>query len=551
MFSGSPYRCAMLEVQLTAVGELRVNNMKKIWVGDGPEHEFPQYCTALCVGVVESAISLEDGFPSPVGKKIAFIVKADNEETIDDLALEVGNHYLAYGMDFSYANHNTVLSTAENNLSLFEDLFGLNKNSGGDLEAEAVLSQFDCYMTVCDYASLPVIYNGENGVELRTDLREYHHKEGSIVYMTKVPAEEVVPQYTVPTVEKLDGSAEEYLQSEEGALWRQMLEDMEISNHGFPVLAVDKPGYQMAFTQENARIVEGRDFTEKERTEGSKVCIVSETLATQNQLSVGDKLQMQTYANDHNIGNPSVDLLNSSFPCATMYSHAMGFTSEMEEYEIVGIYRQNNAWENVDDPYGFTPNTIFVPKDSISGDARTGTKGIFYTLVLHNGKMEELQELQNEAGYPDLFLCFDQGYSDIVEALDAYEGVSQKAFYIGIAGCAVIMLLFLVLFPLQQGRNLSIMSSLGAPRSKRIGFIVGSSFGILLPGVVISGTAGALLWKQVAAKLMESVNVLIPMNADTVVLSVSISAALLAAMLLAVTLIAIPMSSDKGLMKRK
>ena len=232
-----------------------------------------------------------------------------------------------------------------------------------------------------------------------------------------------------------------------------------------------------------------------------------------------------------------------------MYSHAMGFTSEMEEYEIVGIFRQNNAWENVDDPYGFTPNTIFVPKGSISGDARTGTKGIFYTLVLHNGKMEELQKLQNEAGYPDLFLCFDRGYSDIVEALSAYEGVSEKAFYIGIAGCAVIMLLFLVLFPLQQGRNLAIMSSLGAPRGKRIGFVVGSSLGILLPGVAIGGTAGALLWKQVAAKLMESVNVLIPMNADTVVLSVSISVALLVTMLLAVTLIAIAISGDKGLSK--
>ena len=260
---------------------------------------------------------------------------------------------------------------------------------------------------------------------------------------------------------------------------------------------------------------------------------------------------MQTYAYDYNFKAHTTDINKTSFPNAGFYSHAMGFTSEMEEYEIVGLYRQINAWEKTDDPYGFTPNTIFVPKGSITGDARTGRRGIFYSLVLHNGKMQELQKLQNQAGYPDLFLCFDQGYSKIVKALDAYEGVSQKAFYIGAASCGVILLLFLALFPLQQGKNLSIMCSLGAPRGKRIGFVVGSSLGILLPGTLLGGTAGALLWKKVATTLMESVNVTIPMSANTLVLSLSLSAALLLVSLALVTLLAVCISGDKGLSKRK
>ena len=62
----------------------------------------------------------------------------------------------------------------------------------------------------------------------------------------------------------------------------------------------------------------------------------------------------------------------------------------------------------------------------------TGRKGgIFYSLILQNGKKEEFENLQAEAGYPGLFICLDQGYSEIVKSLDAYESVSANALYVG------------------------------------------------------------------------------------------------------------------------
>lgn len=543
---GHPYRSAVLEIKLTGTSSFQ-RNTRKISTSDGVEFEYLESVCTLCTGTVESVVELEKGFTSPVGKTIAFILTADTEETLKAMQLEIGERYLIYGMDYSDMDGDFKDSMVTNYLPLFEEIFGAIKSS-----EDVILEQFDCYMSVCDYASLPIMYNAENGFELRTDLREFLYKEGNLVRVDYIPSEEFVPNYTLPTVAKLDSTADAFIHSNDSVLWRQMLDNMEISNHGFPVLAVDKLGYQMAFIRGDARIVEGRDFTEAEREEGAKVCILSESLAIENGISIGDTLAVQAYANDYNVGLQRSNLLASStFPSAGAYSHVMGFTSEPEEYTIVGLYRQNNAWENKNDPYGFTPNLIFVPKGSISGDARTDDRGILYTLVLHNGKMEALQKLQNEAGYPDLFLCFDQGYTEIAEALDAYEGVSQKAFYVGLAGCAVILILFFVLFPLQQGQNLAIMCSLGAPRGKRIGFILGSSLGILLPGALLGGTAGALLWKKAAEKLMESVHVTIPMSADTVLLSVSLTGILLLGMLILVTFLALIVSGEKGLIKRK
>ena len=231
--------------------------------------------------------------------------------------------------------------------------------------------------------------------------------------MKEVPAEEYIPDYRVPTMARLEGEAEDFLASEEGFLWRQALKEMEISNHGFPVLAVEKLGYQAAFVRGQTRIVEGRDFTEEERSGGSRVCILSESLAAANGLKVGDTIDLRYYGYDYNIAAQQESMSRTSSPSAAIYSRREGFLAETEKYRIVGLYRQNNAWRNGDDPYGFTPNTVFVPKASVSGEMMTKKGGVYYSIVLQNGKKYEFEELQREAGYPDLFLCTDQGYSQI------------------------------------------------------------------------------------------------------------------------------------------
>lgn len=548
---GHPYRCAMLEVTLTAVGTV-LHEEEVVYFSASGSGKYRQCISVLCTGTVEQVIGLEQGFDSPVGKTITFPVCAYDEAGLEAMELEVGQRYLIYGMDYVDFCGATVESEVTKRLDQFVELYGTYVPQIPDYMGEVYdhyQEQVQCYMTVCNYADFPVLY--EAG-DVRTDLRKYSQwGDGRESKISFIPAEEYLSMYSVPTVKKLSGTAQDYINSDEGALWKKTLGDMEINNHSFPVLAVKKLGYQVAFARGDARIVDGRDFTEAERTEGAKVCIISETVAYQNGLSVGDCINMQTCAIDRNVRADEKSMEGTCFPSAAFYSSAKGFTSEQEEYQIVGIYRQNNAWERTDDAYGFTPNVIFVPQGSISGDMKIDSSGIFYTLVLENGKMEQFQALQEEAGYPDLFICMDQGYTEIVAGLDAYESVSLKALVVGVGSSVIIMLLFMLLFPCRQSRTLTRMSALGTPRGKRIQFHLASTFYILLLGALLGGIAGAQLWDLVAEALMETVNVQITLQTNMTLLAPCLVVAVVAVVMLATLPVAVLMDGDRGLMKKK
>lgn len=538
--AGYPNRCAMLEVTLTAVGTEIMEKTKSYGTPEGEMQTFRTSITLLCAGRIEKVLGLEQGFASPVGSTIALLIRCYDEEDLAAMELEPGNRYLVYGLDYTEMDAMSREMAVLNYYPLYDELFGEN------------LEQVDCRMTVCNEIDFPVICQEGDDFVLREDLRNKYIFADNQIRYTQVPAEEMTETYTIPTMVKLSGTGEAFLQEGEGQLWKETLEHMEINNHGFPVLAVDKLGYQVAFARGDSRITEGRDFTQEELTRESRVCIISENLAVGNGLSVGDTIPMQTYGYDPNIEIVQREIaLGTRFPSAAIYSDVTGFTSQMEEYTIVGIYRQNNAWENQDDVYGLTPNVIFVPKGSISGDFRLGNQGIFYTLVLHNGKMTEFQELQTQAGYPDLFICMDGGYTEIASGLDTYEGVAAKALYIGAGGSAVILLLFLVLCPLQQRKNLFLMGSLGTSPGVKIRHIFVSTMALMVPGVVLGVLTGALLWKQVATVLMGTMHVQIPMEANMAVLAPCLAAGLVAAMAVLVLTLAAAMSGSKGMMNRK
>ena len=538
--AGYPYRCAMLEVTLTAVGTEIMEKTKSYGTPEGEMQTFRTSITLLCAGRIEKVLGLEQGFASPVGSTIALLIRCYDEEDLAAMELEPGNRYLVYGLDYTEMDAMSREMAVLNYYPLYDELFGEN------------LEQVDCRMTVCNEIDFPVICQEGDDFVLREDLRNKYIFADNQIRYTQVPAEEMTETYTIPTMVKLSGTGEAFLQEAEGQIWKETLEYMEISNHAFPVLAVDKLGYQVAFARGDSRITEGRDFTQEELTRESRVCIISENLAVGNGLSVGDTIPMQTYGYDPNIAVVQYELIwGTRFPSAAIYSDEMGFTSDVEEYTIVGIYRQNNAWENQDDVYGLTPNVIFVPKGSISGDFRLGNQGIFYTLVLHNGKMKEFQKLQTQAGYPDLFICMDGGYTEISSGLDTYEGVAAKALYIGAGGSAVILLLFLVLCPLQQRKNLFLMGSLGTSPGGKIRHIFVSTMALMVPGVVLGVLTGALLWKQVATVLMGTMHVQIPMEANMAVLAPCLAAGLVAAMAVLVLTLAAAMSGSKGMMNRK
>ena len=546
-----PYRCAMLTVTLTKIGTIGTEKTIRIRYA-GEEKRLLENTTYLCVGTIESAVGLGKDFVSPVGKSIVLHITVYGKEDFDKLGLQVGQTYLVYGENYADGNEQINKTYIYNHRDAYEELFGKVYYRNGLPNYAPMLEQYDCTMTLCDYSSLPWNFTTDSGITTLWDERPYYICYGDAVRFRSAPADEYIADYQLPIITTLNGSVEDFLVSDEGALWKKKLDEMAINNHSFPVLCVDKLGYQAAFSREQARIVDGRDFTENELAGGEKVCIISQSVAARSGVQVGDTIELKTYAYDPNIVIQRNEICDgTAYPSAAIYSEALGFTSEMETYTIVGLYRQEDAWENNYDPYGFTPNTVFVPKSSVTAEMITKDSGIYSTLVLQNGKLEEFKALMEEAGYPDLFICYDQGYSEFVASLDAYEEVSQKAFYIGFAAFVVIVLLFLFLYPAQQKRALMLMGTLGASAWGRFSHTFISILCVLVPGAALGGYVGSKLWTRIAAALMEWINIEIALESDMTAIAPKLTAASLATVAFAALIVSAALCRNRGLMKRK
>ena len=595
-FNGSNC-CAVLVVTLTEIGDEYTQNGGGYRYNDGPEGV--KSITLTCRGTVDRVIALQEGYRDPSrGMNAVLNIMAADEAAMEALDLRVGQQYLVYTSDYKDLDHyframvtlnqQNFLNFSEENIFEFapEDSQILSETSPDGVYFWFYRNQITlkdathneyvtfhpkylrylnaCQLTVCDFSSLPVLEplfdtEGWNVVKWMTNDEIRVYFEPGAVYTENQPEHEApaidrdtfVKYYATPTIAPLSGTVEEFLASEEGGLWRQILEETEINNHAFPVLTVDKAVYIGDFAREQIKLTQGRDFTEEDSETGARVCILSETVAKLNDLRLGDTITLYSYGYDANVTGqrsmnyPSqVDPLKTTNPGAAFYSRYLGL-GEPETYTIVGLYRHENPWNEISD-YGITPNTILIPQNATNQETVSlEGAGIYRSYVLQNGAEEEFRRLTEEAGYPALFIYYDQGYSEIKAGLDSYTGVSFRALYVGVGAYAVMLVLFLLLFPIRQRENLATMRSLGAAPADRFRHVAFGALGLLIPGTVLGCAAGLLLWDTLSAELMESVSVTVPLVSDGTGMVLTAAVQLLAA-LIVVCITALTMAKEKG-----
>lgn len=538
---GAPYTCALLEITLTGVEE---DTVIADFDHDGVPEKTPTGGWVLS-GTVERVLSLHEGYNDPTGWTLhitlgsSLLAQMDldpeqAQQNTQALAqrvqeLEIGQRYLVYGADYYDEDWELreYIRLLKNN-ELIIDEFDLSKLT---LMSEKEINRNKAANPI-DYFVARYLY---------VELTEAQLKRVQGVMMND------------PEITLLSGTAEEFLSSEKGAQWREYLDIAQVNDHAFPLIGVDKLGYIGAFAQQNARVVEGRDFTQEELEGGSKVCVMAQSLAAANGLSVGDTLSVRYYNFNPEMKDQSLisNGLGTTTPTAYFFRESTPFAGEAEEYTIVGLYRYSSEWgDPQEDLYAFTPNTIFVPKTSVTGTMDYSDQAFFRTLVLENGKISEFRQLVDEAGYEGLFVYCDQGYSEISESFHDYQAAARHAMLIGVGMYCVLLALFLLLSPARQGAVLYTMDSLGAQRRHKFAHVVIGALIILLPGTVVGTTAGLLLWDQVSDVLAASAQVMVEVEADVGGMLL-VSAVQLAAALCAVLLMTVPMTRQRSLMKRK
>ena len=294
-------------------------------------------------------------------------------------------------------------------------------------------------------------------------------------------------QYNLPSIQELpDGvTAQEVIDSTSS--WRMAMESIQTNNHSVPVLAVDSVEGMLEFASGRTQITQGRSISQEEYHDGAAVCLISETLARESGLDVGDTLPLSLYEKEKNLMPTTV---GDSDPTASYYLPQRGFQQETE-YTIVGLYRQNNEWSQ--GVASFTPNTVLVPRKSVTCAVETGETGLgvssgclWETMVLQNGTIDQMEARLKENGLGGTVTYYDQGYSDIVESLDGYTRVSRTVLLVGLALWAVVLAAYCVLLPMQEGKTALRMWTLGAKRRDIAGQIWTPSALMALAGTIIA-----------------------------------------------------------------
>ena len=297
-------------------------------------------------------------------------------------------------------------------------------------------------------------------------------------------------QYNLPSIQELpDGvTAQEVIDSTSS--WRMAMESIQTNNHSVPVLAVDSVEGMLEFASGRTQITQGRSISQDEYRDGAAVCLISETLARESGLDVGDTLPLSLYENEKSLPWTFRTTVGDSDPTASYYLPQRGFQQETE-YTIIGLYRQSSEWSET--VASFTPNSVLTPKKSVTCAMETGDcaieaspSGLWGTMILKNGTAGQMEARLAENNLAGTVTYYDQGYSGIMESLDGFSRVSRTVLWVGLALWVVVLAAYCVLFPLQEGKTALRMWTLGTVKRDITGSIWLSSAVVAVIGTVIA-----------------------------------------------------------------
>ena len=490
-----PYNFAILEIEITEVGEEDVYYPR--------EYDTGAFFNWVVSGKVLGVQAMSGDWNDPTGRNANFYLQITGESDAAGKALQAGQRILVF-------THNYRDLDFEQRCLIAEDL----RLSGYEVDPRS-LDIENNMIRYADRTTAITITDGEGnpwpddaplykdpvtGNESTIDLRRLNTIAFNVddcsqpwtLYDEQWNVEEQKWEWTVQRVIAYDTdydlasftilpegvTAEEMIAS--SPTWQKAMESVRVNSHSVPVLAVNHLEALADFAAGTTMVTQGRSISQKEYSSGAPVCLISESLARENGLNVGDPLPLSLYEFDRDLRYSYIHEYN---PRPSCYLPDQGFQQETE-YTIIGLYRQSNEW--VTTPTSFTPNSVFVPEKSVNCQTVTGNYGVWSSLILQNGTIDQMEARLEENELGGAVTYYDQGYSDIVESLDGYTRVSRTVLYVGLALWAVVLAAYCVLLPMQEGKTALRMWTLGAKRRDIAGQIWTPSALMAAAGTVIA-----------------------------------------------------------------
>lgn len=277
-----------------------------------------------------------------------------------------------------------------------------------------------------------------------------------------------MPEDSWPIYAEYEGDWQDFLNGEEGRVWKEeIIPNYEINHASAAVILTNRLESMLNFNTGDASVIEGRAFTTEEYEQGSAVCLVSAAYAKRNGLNVGDVINMDYYDSGYEFleaqnADLRIGMNVSRYPLTE--ETRMGIC---EDYTIVGIY-SSPEWTL--GAHSFHADTIFVPKASVPGMDEyvqlSPTLPMLSSIVIENGSIDAFEAYMAENDMAEVYVFFDQGYSDALSSVETMIDNSQRMMIVGIATFVLTSMVFLMLYVRKLSPVARTMRLLGISQGK-------------------------------------------------------------------------------------
>ncbi|MDE6601402.1 MAG: hypothetical protein K2K90_04430 [Lachnospiraceae bacterium] len=265
-----------------------------------------------------------------------------------------------------------------------------------------------------------------------------------------------------------------------------------------PVTGTNQTSLLMPFYSGQAYICEGRDISEEEYADGSKVCLAPKTFMENNGLSLGDPVNVQLRYTDRKVNAGRKFWLDGSIGFYSGLVDTDGNPLDVFEaaaYTVVGIY--DVTFSGTESIFDLGADELIVPMESI--EARDGKNLVACgpmtdattSFRIPNGGIDDFLKGWAAYGTDKLAVTFyDMGYSRLKEGIDNMKAVSLFLLAAGMILTLLLLFFFSHLFITKQAERTAIERSLGMRRAQCRWSVLSGFALLVLLGSVLGAAAG-------------------------------------------------------------
>ena len=309
-----------------------------------------------------------------------------------------------------------------------------------------------------------------------------------------------------PYYAEYEGDWQDYLESEEGRVWREeIIPDCERNHSSVGVILTNNIDYLYLFNTGDTSILEGREISREEYESGANVCLVSAAYAKHNSLAVGDIIQLDYYDTGCEEAEYGLGTYNGRTGM-TVQRAPLSDESHLNiqvEYQIVGIYT-GPEWQP--GLHSFHADTIFAPILSVPGveNRDENTPTMLNSIVIENGSIDAFEAHMAANDKAGAYLYFDQGYTEAAATVQTMIDNAMRLMLVGIAMFVLASLLFLLLYARRTSSVMRSMRLLGVPKKQTWLECLGTLFTQEIIAVLLGNVLAVVLYEKITVQLLSS-----------------------------------------------